>query len=322
MVDDAHIEQGTGLIPTQTAITGQDSGSEAEAPTTIDEVMGAFAARKLRIKIFKVSRILFDPKQLPGVTPEESFDFLLKGLQIEGDEADRLRGVLGPRSKRNEEIVTNFPDFIDALSEQNINRTVADIWRAADADPFTKIALQWEVQDPEKQYADVEYWTKNAGSVAEDLRKLDTLLKKLHGAEIFLQYSKFGMNINFMALTTADEKGINFIQRDPKSPYRDVELGGPSAFSENLEDRHITIVPHLVIPFIYKEVLQSKSADDWGTYKDNFWRMREYPFDPNNPFPGITTGDELYEQTGRNSSFYSEGYKKLKYAMKAQSSET
>jgi len=311
----------TSLTPVRTIAPSADSGSETKKQLTADEAIQAFMARKHRIRIFKESRILFDPKQLPGVTPEESLDFLIKGLKMEDSEANEIRKLLDPHSRMGRNVRDDFNGFIEYMNQQNKYRTVSEIWEAADADPFTKIALQWEIQNPANQYADSKYIKEHASSVAADLRKLDALLKKLSGAEIFLQCKDPHNYIDFTALTTADERGIGFTQQDPNNPYRVVVLGSQTALREDRTYEHIKTEPHLTVPFELRKVLCSRTPEDWGKDQYTFWREGKYrfPFDPDNPFPGIITGEELTEERKGDAGL--DGYyNELKEAIEKSSS--
>lgn len=312
------------VIPTiaksvQTTVTNPGLDRETEEQLTTGEILRAFAERRHFIGVLERARILFDPKSLPGVTPAESLDFLIKGLQAEHSE--ELRQMLGSNKIVAQNIRENFPEFIEYMHQQNNNRAVAGIWRAVDADPFTKMTLQWEIQTP-NQLAD-EYIEEHASSVATDLRKLDTLLKSLNGVEILIEFNAFGKNLYFIGLTIADGKGIDFVQSaDPKSPYRDVFLGSLAAYSEEYGSKDIKDSTGLRIPFELREVLRTRDRESWDRYKDDFWRSGRYsiPFDPDNNFPAIIIGEELTRLRGEDYTL-NKTYSALKKAIEESAPE-
>lgn len=349
MGDDLKIGMGTspdnlspvdprGLIPTRTVVSGADSNSEKRKQTTINEAVDIYAKRHHFLRVLEESRILFDPKQLPGVTPQESLDFLLKGLKIEDSNAEAIRSMM---DKKGQEIREDFPGFIEGMRIENEDRTVAGIWDAADADSFTKMALQWKIQKISKiemngiRHKDPRSIKEDIGPIVDDLKKLDVLLKELKGSEIFLQYKSNSDFIDFMALTTGDGKGVGFIQQGPSSPYREVLLGGRTASKEQLfgQGQEQRVTSHLTIPFRLKDVLRSKAPESWSDDRNryshgrildpDFWRSGKYglPFALNNPFPGIIADKELTELREKDGSGFGKSYDALKAALKQSSRE-
>lgn len=238
-------------------------------------------------------------------------------------------------SSKQESIRENFPDFIEYMNQQNNHRTVTEIWEAIDDDPFTKMALQWEIQDPrqptEMSIEDYDsFLKKRTIPVAADLRRLDAFLKSLRGTEILIQIDDPSKGIHFTGLTTVDGGGLDFIQgEDPNSPYKNVVLGSRAASSENIhygEAAHINVASGLRIPFEAREVLRTKDSKDWDGYGNHKFprtsSLYKVPFDPNNSFPAIMTKEELNrhrEDTGVTTALDS-AYEVLKKAIDKSSS--
>lgn len=319
---DSALASSRGIIPAQNAVTNPGLDSERDKPPTVKEVIYAFAERRHFIGVLQRARILFDPKSLPGVTPEESLDFLIRGLRPE--DPKKLRQILGSNETIAQNVRENFPAFIEYMNQQNNERTIAEIWRAVDADPFTKMALQWEIQTP-KQFSD-EYIEEHADPVAADLRKLDALLKGLGGVEILMEIDDVFKGC-FIGLTTADGRGIDFVQStDPNNPHREVVLGSQAASTKDTKGykpTEISVTERLIIPFEVREVLRTRDAESWDRYKDDFWRSGKYhtPFDPTNPFPAFIIGEEL-NRLRKDDSGLDNKYNALKKAIEGSASDS
>lgn len=269
-----------------------DSTPEPREPKTVKEIVEEFRERRHRIRVFKESRILFDPKQLPGVTPQESLEFLFKGLRIE--DPDVRRKILGA----GEAIRRNFEDFIDSLTEQNNVAAVAEAWNAKDADSAMKMGLQWEFQQDRTHLID-DYLMEKAGDAAKDIRALDALVKKSSGDTIFVIFDKG--YVHLAGATRLNGHGLDFTEDPDDPPYRRLFIpGSTSYYGKNLDryERNIQTSDGLVIPFEAKGALERASdADYWQRYHDSdgFWGRRGRVFDPENNFLFIITGREISE---------------------------
>lgn len=278
-------DEATGIVPRQSTDLVGDSSPEPREPKTVAEIIAEFAQRRDRITILQNARILFDPKSLPGVTPKEAMEFLLKGLKIDDLETrEKYTGAAGVA------IRYNFHDFIDALKQQNNDATVSDIWDAADADPFTKMALQWEIQTEHQLMGD--FIEESAAKTAADLRKLDKILKKSKGAEILVVlYKKHSPK--FKGLTVANDEGLDFVRDSDNALYRSVVFGGQAAYI--IDDDLVQRSDHLMIPFEAREALWTVKERYWeNMLSDNgFYDRGREKFDPGNNFASIVMGEDL-----------------------------
>lgn len=282
---DLVVHRPTGLVG--------DYSPEPTEPKTVREIIEEFAKRRDRITVIQHARILFDPKSLPGVTPKEAMEFLLKGLQIDDPEVKKkLTGKSGAA------IRYNFEDFIDVLKQQNNAATVADIWNAVDADPIKKMALQWEIQ-AEHQLIE-EAIEESADRTAVDLGKLDGILKKAKGDEIFVSSKEISRHV-FHGLTVSDDEGLRFVKDPDNVPYRNLVFGGPAAYST--DGRNFERSEGLSISSEARHVIRTETEKYWkDALDDNGFHMRRHDqeFDPENNFPSIITGEEFSKIRGLN----------------------
>lgn len=299
----------TGIVPRETTDLAGDSSPEPIEPKTVKEIISEFAQRRHRITVFQHARILFDPKQLPGVTPKEAMEFLLKGLRIEEPEVrEKLLGKAGT------EIKLYFEDFIESLKQQNNAATVADIWEARDADAIKKMALQWEIQT--KHQLIEESIEESAERTATNLRRLDALLKEAgKGTEVFVRLRS--VKADFNGLVIADGEGLDFVRNPNNVPYRNIVFGGQAAFSVDYDP--IQKSDGLIIPFEAREALGIEKEKYWrDKLNDNgFYKRKDNKFDPKNNFPSVVMGTELSEMVkGTISDPSTEAYDKLAKVLK------
>lgn len=279
----------TGLVPLPpTDVEGL--GQEPE-PLTVQDAIRNFTQRRHRVGVFERARILFDPKSLPGKTPQQAMEFLLEGLRIDDPEVKKkLIGAAGVAIRQD------FSGFIESLNQQNNDATVAEIWSAVGADPITKMALQWEIQRKDQLVdQDIE---ESADRTTADLRKLNAMLKKLKGVEFFIFNNEVGERV-FKGLTVSDGEGLQFIRDPDNVPYRNLVFGEKAVYLDNRSN--IQKSELLTIPLEARRALRTApDAEYWKRYHERggFLTRRDHEYDPENNFLSIIAGEEISRLRG------------------------